>query len=83
MLANPVVGLAVTPKSSNRSRLPVHPAPLWQTAPKWTTGVGVDSLKLEPAVVAVRFCANPTVHAAVDGKLEGFGLAAVARNGVL
>jgi hypothetical protein len=45
--------------------------------------VGVVSVKLEPAVVAVRFCANPTVHAAVEGKLEGLGLAAVARKGVL
>jgi hypothetical protein len=33
--ARPAVGLAATPKSSNRSRLPVQETPLSQTPPKW------------------------------------------------
>ena len=39
--AKPVVGLAATPKSSYRSRLPVHVTPLSHTPPEWTTGDAV------------------------------------------
>jgi len=36
-----VVGLAATPKSSNRSRLPVQVTPDSQTPPKWFVGDAV------------------------------------------
>src|SRR4030088_3257071 len=37
--ARPVVGLTAVPKSSYRSRLPVHVIPPSHTPPKWMVGV--------------------------------------------
>jgi hypothetical protein len=48
--ASPVVGLAATPKSSYRSRLPVQAMPDSQTPPKWTVGEAVCRDHAEPGV---------------------------------
>jgi len=65
--ASPVVGLAATLKSSYRSRFPVQVTPLSHTPPKWFVGEAVCRYHAEPGLVAVRFCAKPTVHAAEGG----------------
>src|SRR5438132_9040766 len=71
MDASPVVGLTEMPKSSNRSRLPVHDIPPSHTPPKWTTGVAATCVNLLPATAALRFWAKNTRHAADAGKLSG------------
>ena len=67
MDAKPVVGLTAMPKSSNRSRLPVHDMPPSHTPPKWTTGVAATCVNALPAAVAFTFCAKNTYHAAEAG----------------
>ena len=55
------------PKSSNRSRLPVHDIPPSHTPPKWITGVAATCVNALPATVAVEFWAKNTDHAADAG----------------
>src|SRR5258706_1690728 len=70
MDARPVVGLTAMPKSSYRSRLPLHVTPLSHTPPKWTVGVAATCVNLLPAAVALRFWARYTDHAADAGSLS-------------
>src|SRR5882762_1095430 len=65
--AKPVVGLTAMPKSSYRSRLPLHATPLSHTPPKWMVGVAATCVNLLPATFALRFWARYTDHAAVAG----------------
>src|SRR5467141_1106175 len=49
--ARPVVGLTAMPKSSYRSRLPLHATPLSHTPPKWMVGVAATCVNLLPATL--------------------------------
>src|SRR2546430_14034689 len=71
MEARPVVGLTAMPKSSNRSRLPVHDTPPSHTPPKWITGVAAACVNVLPTVAALRFWAKNTCHVADGGELSG------------
>src|ERR1051325_7911235 len=70
MVAAPVVGDTAMPKSSNKSRLPVHEIPPSHTPPKWTTGLAASCVNALPATVAARFWAKYTYYAADAGYLS-------------